>query len=128
MSGGWTTEGLRAAALGVGGEDGFDLFGRDAAFLEVFHGRAFEGFDAGDAEADEFRDEFGGEAELVLIGRLAMPLPDEPGVRYLGFLPVAGKAAAMAGAWRLSRAVSVRVRPYSGCSQMTSNRREPSLS
>ncbi len=45
-----------------------------------------------------YRRERGGEAGLVLIGRLAMPLPDEPGVRYLGFLPEAEKAAAMAGA------------------------------
>lgn len=37
-------------------------------------------------------------AELVLIGRLAMPLPALPGVRYLGFLSEAEKAAAMAGA------------------------------
>jgi glycosyltransferase involved in cell wall biosynthesis len=45
-----------------------------------------------------YRREGSGEAELVLIGRLAMTLPDEPGVRYLGFLPEAEKAAAMAGA------------------------------
>lgn len=45
-----------------------------------------------------YRRERNGEAELVLIGRLAMTLPDEPGVRYLGFLPEAEKAAAMAGA------------------------------
>jgi hypothetical protein len=40
----------------------------------------------------------GGEADLVLIGRLAMPLPAEEGVRYLGYLPEEEKAAAMAGA------------------------------
>jgi glycosyltransferase involved in cell wall biosynthesis len=45
-----------------------------------------------------YRRERSGDVELVLIGRLAMPLPDEPGVRYLGFLPEAEKAAAMAGA------------------------------
>jgi glycosyltransferase involved in cell wall biosynthesis len=45
-----------------------------------------------------YRRERDGEAELVLIGRLAMPLPDEPGVRHLGFLPEVEKAAAMAGA------------------------------
>jgi glycosyltransferase involved in cell wall biosynthesis len=45
-----------------------------------------------------YRRERSGEAELVLIGRLAMTRPDEPGVRYLGFLPEAEKAAAMAGA------------------------------
>ncbi len=37
-------------------------------------------------------------AELVLIGKLAMPLPEQPGVRYLGFLSESDKAAAMAGA------------------------------
>lgn len=40
----------------------------------------------------------GGKAELLLIGKLAMPLPPTPGVRYLGFLPEAEKSAAMAGA------------------------------
>jgi glycosyltransferase involved in cell wall biosynthesis len=37
-------------------------------------------------------------AELVLIGRLAMPQPRQEGVRYLGFLSEEEKAAAMAGA------------------------------
>jgi glycosyltransferase involved in cell wall biosynthesis len=37
-------------------------------------------------------------ADLVLIGKLAMPAPREPGVRYLGFLSEEDKAAAMAGA------------------------------
>jgi glycosyltransferase involved in cell wall biosynthesis len=36
--------------------------------------------------------------DLLLIGRLAMPEPDQEGVRYLGFLPEAEKAAALAGA------------------------------
>ena len=36
--------------------------------------------------------------DLVLIGRLAMPEPRQDGVRYLGFLPEAEKAAALAGA------------------------------
>jgi len=36
--------------------------------------------------------------DLVLIGRLAMPEPRHPGVRYLGFLPESEKAAALAGA------------------------------
>jgi glycosyltransferase involved in cell wall biosynthesis len=39
-----------------------------------------------------------GAAELVLIGRLAMPEPRQEGVRYLGFLPEEEKATAMAGA------------------------------
>ena len=36
--------------------------------------------------------------DLLLIGRLAMPEPDQEGVRYLGFLPEQEKAAALAGA------------------------------
>jgi glycosyltransferase involved in cell wall biosynthesis len=39
-----------------------------------------------------------GAAELVLIGRLAMPEPRQEGVRHLGFLSEAEKATAMAGA------------------------------
>ena len=40
----------------------------------------------------------GGTADLVLIGTLAMELPAVPGLRYLGFLSDADKAAAIAGA------------------------------
>jgi glycosyltransferase involved in cell wall biosynthesis len=40
----------------------------------------------------------GGRAALVLIGTLAMELPDTPGVRYLGFLGESEKTEAMAGA------------------------------
>jgi glycosyltransferase involved in cell wall biosynthesis len=36
--------------------------------------------------------------DLALIGRLAMPEPRQPGVRYLGFLPEDEKAAVLAGA------------------------------
>ena len=36
--------------------------------------------------------------DLVLIGRAAMPVPDAPGVRYLGFVSEEEKFAAMAGA------------------------------
>ncbi len=39
-----------------------------------------------------------GAGELVLIGRLAMALPPQEGVRCLGFLPEEEKAAAMTGA------------------------------
>ncbi|MBI3931805.1 MAG: glycosyltransferase family 4 protein [Acidobacteria bacterium] len=39
-----------------------------------------------------------GGADLLLIGRLAMPEPRNPGVRYLGYLPEDEKHAAMAGA------------------------------
>ena len=50
------------------------------------------------AHHQRYRREKEGAADLVLIGRLAMPLAEQPGVRYLGFLPEAEKAAAMAGA------------------------------
>jgi glycosyltransferase involved in cell wall biosynthesis len=40
----------------------------------------------------------GGQAELVLIGTLAMELPPLPGLRYLGFLAEDEKRAALAGA------------------------------
>jgi glycosyltransferase involved in cell wall biosynthesis len=40
----------------------------------------------------------GGQADLVLIGTLAMDLPPLPGLRYLGFLSEADKQAALAGA------------------------------
>jgi glycosyltransferase involved in cell wall biosynthesis len=46
----------------------------------------------------EYRRSVGGGAELLLIGRLAMPPPRVPGVRWLGFLSEAEKSAAMAGA------------------------------
>ena len=39
-----------------------------------------------------------GAAQLLLIGKLAMPTPRVPGVRYLGYLSEAEKMAAMAGA------------------------------
>ncbi len=60
--------------------------------------------DAGKGCADllghhaRYRREQQGVAELVLIGKLAMPEPTQEGVRYLGFLPEEDKAAAMAGA------------------------------
>jgi glycosyltransferase involved in cell wall biosynthesis len=47
---------------------------------------------------ERYRGERPGGADLVLIGKLAMPEPQGEGVRYLGFLPEAEKAAAMAGA------------------------------
>jgi len=40
----------------------------------------------------------GGAADLVLIGTLAMELPDVPGLRHLGYLPESEKQAAMAAA------------------------------
>ncbi len=47
---------------------------------------------------DQYRRAKADAAELVLIGKLAMPLPERPGLRYLGFLSEQEKAAAMAGA------------------------------
>lgn len=46
----------------------------------------------------QYRRSCRGAAELLLIGNLAMPEPRIPGVRYLGYLSEAEKAAAMAGA------------------------------
>jgi len=45
-----------------------------------------------------YRRDCRGGAELLLLGRLAMPEPMAPGVRYLGFLSDEEKMAAMAGA------------------------------
>jgi len=47
---------------------------------------------------ERYRREKKGAAELVLIGRLAMPEPRQVGVRYLGFLSEQDKVTAMAGA------------------------------
>ncbi|HVO13076.1 MAG TPA: glycosyltransferase family 4 protein [Vicinamibacteria bacterium] len=69
----------------------------------LFAGR----FDAGKgcsellAFHEHYRRRHPGGAELVLIGKLAMPLDTQPGVRHLGFLPEDDKAAAMAGACAL---------------------------
>jgi len=45
-----------------------------------------------------YRQQCRGAAGLVLIGKLAMPEPQEPGVRYLGYVSEEEKAAALAGA------------------------------
>jgi glycosyltransferase involved in cell wall biosynthesis len=45
-----------------------------------------------------YRARVGGAARLALIGKLAMPEPRSPGVRYLGFLSEPEKRAALAGA------------------------------
>lgn len=50
------------------------------------------------AHFDRFRATHGSPAELVLIGRLALPGLDQPGVRYLGYLSEEDKLAALAGA------------------------------
>ncbi len=50
------------------------------------------------AHHERYRREKKDAAELVLLGRLAMPEPRQEGVRYLGFLSEEEKATAMAGA------------------------------
>jgi glycosyltransferase involved in cell wall biosynthesis len=50
------------------------------------------------AHHERYRRERKSAAELVLVGRLAMPEPRQEGVRYLGFLSEEEKATAMAGA------------------------------
>jgi len=50
------------------------------------------------AHFERYRRDVRGAAELLLIGRLAMPEPRQPGVRYLGYLDETEKGAAMAGA------------------------------
>lgn len=47
---------------------------------------------------DHYRRNVPGGADLLLIGTLAMPTPQIPGVRYLGYLDEEEKLAAMAGA------------------------------
>jgi glycosyltransferase involved in cell wall biosynthesis len=47
---------------------------------------------------ERYRRDVRGAAELLLIGRLAMPEPARPGVRYLGYLGDEEKRAALAGA------------------------------
>jgi glycosyltransferase involved in cell wall biosynthesis len=47
---------------------------------------------------DRYRRSCRGAAELLLIGKLAMPTPRAPGVRYLGHVSEDEKMAAMAGA------------------------------
>jgi glycosyltransferase involved in cell wall biosynthesis len=59
---------------------------------------AGKGCDAMLAHYARYRRDRGGAAELLLIGRLAMPEPRVPGVRYLGFLREDEKHAALAGA------------------------------
>jgi len=97
-----------SAVTGIGVEvsaDGLDVEGfrirhdvRGAYALYAGRIDAGKGCDAMLRAFEGYRRDVGGGAELLLIGRLAMPLPRIPGVRYLGFLPEADKLAAMAGA------------------------------
>ncbi len=50
------------------------------------------------AHHERYRREKKGSADLLLVGRLAMPEPRQDGVRYLGFLSEEDKSTAMAGA------------------------------
>jgi glycosyltransferase involved in cell wall biosynthesis len=59
---------------------------------------AGKGCDAMLGHHERYRRGKKGGAELVLVGRLAMPEPRQEGVRYLGFLSEEEKATAMAGA------------------------------
>jgi glycosyltransferase involved in cell wall biosynthesis len=59
---------------------------------------AGKGCEAMLAHYERYRRDCRGGAELLLIGKLAMPLPRLPGVRYLGYLSEDEKHAALAGA------------------------------
>lgn len=97
-----------SAVTGIGVDarfDGLDVEGfrirhdvRGAYALYAGRIDAGKGCDAMLRAFEAYRRSVGGGAELLLIGRLAMPTPRTPGVRYLGFLPEAEKLAAMAGA------------------------------
>jgi len=50
------------------------------------------------AHFERFRSVHGTGTEMILIGRMALPGLDQPGVRYLGYLSEEEKAAALAGA------------------------------
>jgi glycosyltransferase involved in cell wall biosynthesis len=66
----------------------------------VYAGRidAGKGCEALLADYVRYRQTFRGAAELLLLGKLAMPEKQLPGVRYLGFLDEVEKQAALAGA------------------------------
>jgi glycosyltransferase involved in cell wall biosynthesis len=66
----------------------------------IYAGRIDAGKGCADMLAwhDRYRRQKADPLDLVLIGRLAMPEPRQPGVRYLGFLSEEEKAAALAGA------------------------------
>jgi hypothetical protein len=44
-----------------------------------------------------YRDESGSELQLLLVGRAVLPIPDDPGIRHLGFLDDQQKWDALAG-------------------------------
>jgi glycosyltransferase involved in cell wall biosynthesis len=66
----------------------------------LYAGRIDAGKGCGEMIAfyDRYRRDCRGAAELLLIGKLAMPEPRSPGVRYLGYLGEDEKRAALAGA------------------------------
>jgi len=66
----------------------------------LYGGRIDAGKGCGEMVAfyEHYRRECRAPVELLLIGRLAMPEPGGPGVRYLGYLSEDEKAAALAGA------------------------------
>jgi glycosyltransferase involved in cell wall biosynthesis len=93
------------AGIGVDAPQGLDLagfkirHGIEAPYL-LYAGR----IDAGKGCAEmldfhqSYRRDCRGGVDLLLAGKLAMPEPRLPGVRYLGYLEEADKFAAMAGA------------------------------
>lgn len=97
-----------AAVTGIGVDvapEGLDVEGfrirhdvRGAYALYAGRIDAGKGCDAMLRAFEVYRRSVGGGAELLLIGKLAMPAPRTPGVRCLGFLPEGEKLAAMAGA------------------------------
>jgi glycosyltransferase involved in cell wall biosynthesis len=99
--------GRPAVLAGMGVDDGKEP---DVAAFRRCHGiagryLAYAGrIDAGKGCAEmlalfeRFRRETATPVDLLLMGRLAMSLPDTPGVRYLGYLSEEDKRAALAGA------------------------------
>jgi glycosyltransferase involved in cell wall biosynthesis len=93
------------AGIGVDAPQGLDLagfkirHGIHAPYL-LYAGRIDAGKGCAEMLAcyERYRRDCRGAVDLLLAGKLAMPEPRLPGVRYLGYLEEADKFAAMAGA------------------------------
>jgi glycosyltransferase involved in cell wall biosynthesis len=103
----FTLRGGPSAVTGIGVEvpeapdvEGFRIRHEVRGPYALYAGRidAGKGCDAMLACYERYRRDCRGGAELLLIGKLAMPLPRLPGVRYLGYLGEDEKHAALAGA------------------------------